>query len=143
MNEKILVVDDELDILEMLSSFLTHEGFQVKTAPGGHAAIEIFKSETFDLVISDMRMPGMDGLTVMRRLKEMDEDIAKVLLNGMPFAEFIGYYIWAFIGAMLLFWISVRKAINENPNTPSTWSWTHVWRGVSKIPLTLVIMGLL
>ena len=82
MNEKILVVDDELDILEMLSSFLTHEGFQVKTAPNGNAAIEVFKSEPFDLVISDMRMPGMDGLTVMRRLKEMDENIEVIILTA-------------------------------------------------------------
>lgn len=82
MNEKILVVDDELDILEMLSAFLTHEGFQVKTAPSGHAAIEIFNSEPFDLVISDMRMPGMDGLTVMRRLKEIDEDIEVIILTA-------------------------------------------------------------
>ena len=82
MNEKILVVDDELDILELLGSFLTHEGFQVKTAPGGHAAIEIFKSEPFDLVITDMRMPGMDGLTVMRLLKEMDEDIEVIILTA-------------------------------------------------------------
>lgn len=82
MNEKILVVDDELDILEMLGSFLTHEGFQVKTAPGGHAAIEIFKSEPFDLVITDMRMPGMDGLALMRLLKEMDEDIEVIILTA-------------------------------------------------------------
>jgi len=82
MNEKILIVDDELDILEMLGSFLTHEGFQVKAAPGGHAAIEIFKSEPFDLVITDMRMPGMDGLAVMRRLKEMDEDIEVIILTA-------------------------------------------------------------
>ena len=82
MNEKILIVDDELDILEMLGSFLTHEGFQVKSAPGGHAAIEIFKSEPFDLVITDMRMPGMDGLAVMRRLKEMDEDIEVIILTA-------------------------------------------------------------
>ncbi len=82
MNEKILVVDDELDILEMLSSFLAHEGFQVKTATGGHAAIEIFKSEPFDLVITDMRMPGMDGLAVMRQLKEIDEDIEVIILTA-------------------------------------------------------------
>ena len=82
MNEKILVVDDELDILEMLSSFLTHEGFHVKTAPSGYAAIEIFNSEPFDLVISDMRMPGMDGLMLMRRLKEIDEDIEVIILTA-------------------------------------------------------------
>lgn len=71
----------------------------------------------------------------------MEEDLAKILLNGMPFAEFIGYYVWAFIGAMLLFWISVRKAINSDPNTPNKWSGKHIWKGVSKIPLTMVIMA--
>ena len=82
MNEKILIVDDEWDILEMLSSFLMKEGFQVKIAPGGHEAIEIFRSEPFDVVITDMRMPGMDGLTVMRRLKEIDEDIEVIILTA-------------------------------------------------------------
>jgi signal transduction histidine kinase/DNA-binding response OmpR family regulator len=82
MNEKLLIVDDEPDILKMLSSFLAQEGFRVKTAPGGYEAIDIFKSEPFDLVITDMRMPGIDGLTVMRRLKEIDEDIEVIVLTA-------------------------------------------------------------
>ncbi len=82
MNEKLLIVDDESDILEMLSSFLKQEGFRVRTAPGGYEAIEIFKSEPFDVVITDMRMPGIDGLTVMRRLKEIDEDIEVIILTA-------------------------------------------------------------
>ena len=71
----------------------------------------------------------------------MEEDIAKVLLNGMPPTEFFGYFIWAFIGAMLLFWISVRKAINSDPGTPNKWNWRYIWKGLSKIPLTMVIMA--
>jgi len=82
MHEKLLIVDDELDILEMLSSFLAQEGFRVKTAPGGYEAIDIFKSEPFDVVITDMRMPGIDGLTIMRRLKEIDEDIEVIILTA-------------------------------------------------------------
>jgi signal transduction histidine kinase/CheY-like chemotaxis protein len=82
MNAKILIVDDELDILEMLSSFLIEEGFQVKTASSGEAAIRAFQSEPFDVVITDMRMPGMDGLEVMRHLKQIDEDIEVIILTA-------------------------------------------------------------
>ena len=71
----------------------------------------------------------------------MNEDIAGLLLNGMPFTKFIGYFIWAFIGAMLLFWISVRKAINNDPGTPNKWNWRYIWKGMSKIPLTMVVMA--
>ncbi len=82
MREKILLVDDELDILEMLSSFLRQEGFRVKTAAGGIDAIERVKKEPFDVVVTDMRMPVMDGLTVMRRVKEIDEDIEVIILTA-------------------------------------------------------------
>jgi len=82
MKEKVLIVDDELDILEMLSSFLEQEGFSVKTASSGNEAISIFEAEPFDVVITDMRMPGLDGLGVMRRLKEIDEDIEVIILTA-------------------------------------------------------------
>ncbi|RJQ60434.1 MAG: response regulator [Desulfobacteraceae bacterium] len=82
MNEKLLIVEDESDIREMLSSILKQEGFRVRAAPGGYEAIEIFKSEPFDAVITDMRMPGIDGLTVMRRLKEIDEDVEVIILTA-------------------------------------------------------------
>ncbi len=82
MNAKILIVDDELDILEMLSSFLGQEGFQVKTASSGEAAIRTFESESFDVVITDMRMPGMDGLGVLRHLKQIDEDVEVIILTA-------------------------------------------------------------
>lgn len=82
MNEKILLVDDEQDILKMLSKLLTQEQFQVKTARGGEEAIDLFKSDSFDAVVTDMRMPGMDGLAVIQRLKEIDEDIEVIILTG-------------------------------------------------------------
>lgn len=82
MNEKILLVDDEQDILRMLSKLLTQEQFQVKTAQGGEEAIALFQSEPFDAVVTDMRMPGMDGLAVIKRIKEIDEDIEVIILTG-------------------------------------------------------------
>ena len=84
MNEKILVVDDEQDILLMLSKLLSQEGYRVKTACGGEEAISIFKSESepFDAVLTDMRMPGIDGIGVTKALKEIDEHIEVVILTG-------------------------------------------------------------
>jgi signal transduction histidine kinase len=84
MNEKILIVDDEQDILQMLSKLLSQENYQVKTALGGEEAIAVFKSESepFDAVITDMRMPGLDGIGVIKALKEIDEYIEVIILTG-------------------------------------------------------------
>ncbi|NIA29738.1 MAG: response regulator [Actinobacteria bacterium] len=82
MNEKILTIDDDLDIRSLLSNILNQEGYRVKAASNGREAVDLFKSEPFDLVITDIRMPGMDGLSVMGQLKQMDEDIGVVILTG-------------------------------------------------------------
>ncbi len=82
MNEKILLVDDEQDILRMLSKLLSQEQFHVRTAQGGDEAIELFESESFDAVVTDMRMPGMDGLGLIQRLKEIDKNIEVIILTG-------------------------------------------------------------
>jgi len=84
MNEKILIVDDEQDILQMLSKLLSQENYRVKTALGGEEAIALFKSESepFDAVITDMRMPGLDGIGVIKALKEIDEYIEVIILTG-------------------------------------------------------------
>ena len=87
MNEKILIIDDEADILLILENILTEEGYYVMCASGGDEALELFKSESVDLVITDMSMPKMDGLSVMRRLKKMDEDIEVIILTAFADLE--------------------------------------------------------
>ena len=81
-NPKILIVDDEPDILELLSNFLTYEGYQVTTESRGQEAIDLFRSEPFDLVITDIRMPGMDGVEVLKEIKQLDEDVEVIILTG-------------------------------------------------------------
>lgn len=72
MSPKILVVDDEKDILELLKYNLTHEGYIVITAPNGLVALEKL-SQNPDLVILDVMMPQMDGYEVCRRIKNMEK----------------------------------------------------------------------
>ena len=62
MTERILVVDDEQPVREALAALLRQEGYNVVVAEGGHSAVEAIEVFTFDLVIVDIFMPGMNGL---------------------------------------------------------------------------------
>lgn len=79
---KILVIDDEPDILVLLNDLLAGEGYWITTASDGREALLLFKSESFDLVITDVRMPVVDGMEVISRVKDMDEDIEVIILTG-------------------------------------------------------------
>ena len=68
--EKILVVDDEEDILELVRYNLDREGYQVVCAISGEEALELAAAERVDLIILDLMLPGIDGLEVARRLKQ-------------------------------------------------------------------------
>jgi two-component system alkaline phosphatase synthesis response regulator PhoP len=68
-NEKILVVDDEEDILELLKFKLSREGYQVTCAASGEEALHCVRSEPPDLIVLDLMLPGIDGIEVARELK--------------------------------------------------------------------------
>lgn len=72
-SKKILVVDDELDILELLKYNLEKEGYQVEVAEDGIRAVEIAKGFVPDLVLLDIMMPGQDGVETCRQLRELKE----------------------------------------------------------------------
>ncbi len=67
--ESILVVDDEEDILELVTFNLTREGYHVKGATTGEAALKMIQSEAFDLIVLDLMLPGIDGLQVAKSIK--------------------------------------------------------------------------
>jgi two-component system alkaline phosphatase synthesis response regulator PhoP len=69
VKQKILVVDDEEDILELLKFNLSREGYQVLCAVSGEQALGLVRSENPDLIVLDLMLPGIDGLEVTRRLK--------------------------------------------------------------------------
>lgn len=68
--EKILLVEDDLNISEMVSDYLSNEGFEVRTAFDGIEALKVFEEETFDLVLLDLMIPKLDGMRVMKGIRE-------------------------------------------------------------------------
>ncbi|MGE4559292.1 MAG: sigma-54-dependent transcriptional regulator [Desulfobulbus sp.] len=78
----ILVVDDELSMREFLRILLEKEGYQVTLAAEGKSALQLAEQHPFDLVISDIRMPGMTGLELLAQLKEVQPDIGVIMITA-------------------------------------------------------------
>ena len=90
MNRKILCIDDEESILKGLKLHLSRE-FDLVTASDGTQGLETFQQEgPFAVVVSDMRMPGMDGATTLSKIKEIDPNAVGILLTGHADFEFGG-----------------------------------------------------
>lgn len=82
MREKILVVDDDVTSLELLRLRLGKEGYEVFTARSGEEALQLCRQNMPDLVLLDLMMPGMDGFETCRRLKNMKEELAVIMLTA-------------------------------------------------------------
>lgn len=81
---KILVVDDEQLILTGLQRVFEDGGYDIKTALTGNAALEMVKNEQFDLIYTDMVMPGMNGAELCRAIKRISPKTEVVLFSGNP-----------------------------------------------------------
>jgi len=84
---RILVVDDEKSMRDLLSITLAKEGYDVLTAAGGEPAIEALHRESVDAVITDLRMPKVDGLQVLRVAKEISPDMAVIVITAVASTE--------------------------------------------------------
>ncbi len=73
MGDKVLVVDDEWELRNLLTEFLTGEGYDVIQASNGEEALELAEKEEPQVILLDVKMPGIDGIEVCRRLKEEDK----------------------------------------------------------------------
>lgn len=80
--ESILIVDDEPDVLELCQRVLATEGYRVEAVQTGYEAVERIRQKSFDLMLTDIKMPGMDGLTTARAVKEIDPGIICVTMTG-------------------------------------------------------------
>jgi DNA-binding response OmpR family regulator len=82
MKAKILVVDDEPTVRESLDEILRLEGYKVVSVESGDLAIKALQSESFDLILLDLKMPGMNGIDVMRLATKISPDTKIILLTG-------------------------------------------------------------
>lgn len=80
--KRILVVDDEPNSREGLSKILTKEGYEVITADNGEAALEQAEKEAFDLIITDLKMPNINGMDVLEKIRESKPDIGVVIVTA-------------------------------------------------------------
>lgn len=90
VGERILVIDDEEIICDLLKAILTDEGYQVETVTNGTEGLEkILRGEPFDILITDIRMPKKDGMQVLKEVKERIPDIITIIMTGYPSIETI------------------------------------------------------
>jgi len=80
--EKILIVDDEVDVLDLCKRILLSQGYRVQSAHNGFEAIDIAKNNQFDLLLTDIKMPGMSGLEIAQELKGIDPNMICVTMTG-------------------------------------------------------------
>jgi len=79
---RILVVDDEASIRDLLSKTLALAEYEVDVAPDGRSALERMRVYPYDLLIADLKMPGMDGLAVIREAKRYKSDLPVIIITG-------------------------------------------------------------
>ena len=79
---RILVVDDEASIRDLLSKTLALAEYEVDTASDASAALDRVRGTVYDLLIADLKMPGMDGLTLIRQVKRMRSDLPVIIITG-------------------------------------------------------------
>lgn len=81
------MVDDELFVRELLLEFLSTQGYEVSLADSGEKAVELIHDQPADIVLVDLKMPGMDGIETLKQIKKMAPDTLAIIMTGYPTIE--------------------------------------------------------
>lgn len=87
MEANVLVVDDDIIVQETLRRFLEEKGYEVHTAANGEEALDALERLAPDVMLLDIRMPGMDGLEVLQRVQDGDIDVGVIMISGQADEE--------------------------------------------------------
>ena len=82
MVKKILIVDDQFGIRALLQEVLHKEGYTIFQAPNGPTALQLVQAENPDLVLLDMKIPGMDGLEILRNIRKMEIETKVIMMTA-------------------------------------------------------------
>ncbi len=91
--EKILIVDDEQDIRNVIKEYATYSGYEVYEAEDGIYAVEMCKKSKYDLIIMDVMMPKLDGFATVREIRKIDENVPFLMLSarGKEYDKLLGF----------------------------------------------------
>src|SRR5262245_18971019 len=84
---RILLVDDEEEVLEFYKDTLENVSWTLETASDGQAELELLRDKRYDLILSDISMPQMDGIQLLRRIRETDLDVPVIFVTAAPAVE--------------------------------------------------------
>lgn len=90
---KLLIVDDDTNIQRLYKEELEEEGYDVTIATTGKDALELFQKETFDIVTLDILMPDIDGISLLRKMKEQKPDIPIIMSTAYDYRD--DFAVWA------------------------------------------------
>jgi len=83
-SQRILIVDDDRSSCEILSKILALRGYRVDVAYDGYTALDLIREQDYGLALIDYRMPGMDGVELYRRIRELRPELVGVFVTGFP-----------------------------------------------------------
>jgi two-component system, response regulator, stage 0 sporulation protein F len=123
MKGKILIVDDQFGIRILLNEVLQKEGYDTFQAANGLQALEILNGHVPDLVLLDMKIPGMDGIEILKRMKVLQPDIKVIIMTAYGELDMIQEAMD--LGAITHFAKpfdidDIRKAVEKHINTSSS-----------------------
>ena len=84
---KVLVVDDEAPVRELLSDLLKREGCKVSICATGEEALDLLKKDSFDVVLLDIKLSGISGLEVLKNIRDTNKDLAVIMITGFGYNE--------------------------------------------------------
>jgi DNA-binding NtrC family response regulator len=87
MGNKILLVDDDAELCEEMKEILQSEGYSVETSSDGKRAESLIKNNIYDVVILDFKMPGLNGVDILKEVKETRPTTKVFIITGKPFIE--------------------------------------------------------
>jgi len=136
-DRRILIVDDELSVRSSLEEWFREDGFVVETAEDGQAALRAMDRGPFDIVLLDLKMPGMDGIAVQKRIREIDPQTAIIILTAYASVETAVEALKLEEAFMTLLTDEERdKLVRDNMQAadlgaaPGGWTWVLVRNGM-------------